>query len=130
MSKLKGLKILVVDDDPDLRELVSDAFAMEGADVRNAESGQVASTLMKLYQFDIVMSDMRMANGDGRFVANCVLQLKEPKPVVYIYSGYNDLKQEELQKLGILEVFSKPFSLSKVADAFLAAMGSPHLAKK
>lgn len=110
MSQLNGFKILVVEDDPDLREIVTDDLMFSGATVEAAESGQVAIKSIQQHKFDAVLSDMRMPNGDGRFLAQEVLKLDQTnRPLFFLYSGYSDITESEAKDLQILEVFAKPF---------------------
>lgn len=119
MKSLEGFKVLIVDDDPDLRELVCDDFLLAGADVAVASSGKEAIVLVTQNNFDFIVSDMRMPNGDGRFLAGEVLKLSGPKPLFFLYSGFNDLSENDLAKLEVAEVFAKPFSASEMIDSIL-----------
>lgn len=119
MKSLKGFKVLIVDDDPDLRELVCDDFLIAGADVAAASSGNEAIVLVTQNRYDLILSDMRMPNGDGRFLASEVLKLSSPKPLFFLYSGFNDIIEDDLIKLGVAEIFEKPFVASDMIDSIL-----------
>ena len=119
MKSLKGFKVLIVDDDPDLRELVCDDFLLAGADVAAASTGKEAIVLVTQNSYDFILSDMRMPNGDGLFLASEVLKLSGPKPLFFLYSGFNDITENDLIKLGIAEVFAKPFAASDMIDSIL-----------
>ena len=62
---LSGIRVLVVDDDPDARELVSATLGMYGADVASAESGGEALRLVARGVPDVVLSDIGMQGEDG-----------------------------------------------------------------
>ena len=78
MSLLTGFKILVVEADPDLREIVTGDFMMARAAVESAEHGQAGLKCiqLQLQRFDAVLTDMRMPNGDGRFLAKAVTEVR------------------------------------------------------
>ena len=66
MSKqTKSYKILVVDDEPDLRELLADEFEYAGHKPFLASNGKEAYDLCTNEEFDAVISDVRMPGGDG-----------------------------------------------------------------
>jgi DNA-binding NtrC family response regulator len=119
MKSLEGYKVLVVDDDPDLRELMFEAFQDAGASAQSASCGRVAIELVSKNKYDFIVSDMRMPNGDGEFLAREVSKLNGPKPLFFLYSGYNDVSEEKLVDLGIAEIFTKPFNVSKMIDSIL-----------
>lgn len=108
-----------MDDDPDLRELICDDFLHAGADVAAASNGNEAIVLITQNNYDFIISDMRMPNGDGCYLAIEVLKLSGPKPLFFLYSGFNDLTENDLIKLGVAEVFTKPFTASDMIDSIL-----------
>ena len=116
MNTLKNTKILVVDDDPDLRDVVVEELTFFGAEAVAAENGNHALELLLVQTFDAVLSDMRMPDGDGRFLASKIALMTPPKPLVFIYSGYNDLEDSELKQLEIRRSFGKPLKVRIIAD--------------
>ena len=119
-KNLKGMSILIVDDDPDLRELLSWDFSSAECEVESAESGVSAIELIRKKKFDLIFSDMRMPQGDGRFLAKEVLKLKKnEKPLLFLYSGFNDISSQEAKDLGITHIFSKPSKISDIIDDIL-----------
>lgn len=119
LTSLKGFKVLVVEDDLDLRETVSDAFVVAGAEVDIACSGKEAILLVNTRRYDFILSDMRMPNGDGHFLAAEILKLIGPKPLVFLYSGFSDITVNELTKLEIAGTFAKPFLVSEMMSSIL-----------
>lgn len=67
-------RVLVVDDERDLRELLSLVFARDGHLVQKADSGMSAIELLKTQKFDLVISDFWMPNGNGDKVLEFILQ--------------------------------------------------------
>ena len=63
--KLLNVSILLVDDEVDLREIISEEFTSAGALVTCAENGRKAFEVLQKNKFDIVFSDVRMTGGDG-----------------------------------------------------------------
>ena len=120
MSQLKGFKILVVEDDPFLREYLVEDLVLAGVEVASAESGQAALEQVQSQDFDAVLSDMRMPNGDGLFLAREILQLSQGhKPLFFLYTGHCDISSAEQKDLHITQIFSKPFdSLTLYSSIF------------
>jgi DNA-binding NtrC family response regulator len=58
-------KILVVDDEDDLRQIIIDILKVHEYDAIGAASGNMAIKLLKDMDFDLVVSDVRMKDGDG-----------------------------------------------------------------
>ena len=63
--RLTGLRVLVVDDDTDTRELFATVLATGGADVSVAGSAPEALALLAARPVDVVLSDIAMPGGDG-----------------------------------------------------------------
>lgn len=110
MKDLKGKVFLVVEDDDDLRQILGEIFQDLGAQVVLARSGNEAISRLSEYQFDCVLSDIRMPEGTGIDLARKLLAMPEPKPFLFFCSGFNDLSIEEAKKLNVVKVFSKPFN--------------------
>lgn len=119
MNKLTGYRVLVVEDDTDLRELIAEDFSISGAKVTMAESGKSALEILKTQDFEFVLSDFRMPNGDGKFLAKEILSLKQGRLPLFLYSGYNEIKNEEAEQLGILKIFNKPCEFSEMLEIIL-----------
>lgn len=119
---LKSLKALIVEDDPVILELIAEDFADAGAQIETATCGVDAVKLIEKTKFDFVLSDMRMQNGDGRYVAEQIQKLQGHKPALFIYSGANDLTQASLADLGIKALFAKPIMTKVLIEKILTAL--------
>jgi signal transduction histidine kinase len=69
---LSGLRVLVVDDDPDSRELVTTALAHAGAAVTGAATADEALSVLHSAPTDVIVSDIAMPNGTGYDLARAV----------------------------------------------------------
>jgi signal transduction histidine kinase/response regulator RpfG family c-di-GMP phosphodiesterase len=96
---LKGLRILVVDDEADTRELVQEVLGRQGAEVRT--SGSVAEALRTLaqWQADLIVSDIGMPTADGYELIRRVRKLDTghrgqiPAVALTAYAGAEDVKR-------------------------------------
>src|SRR6185437_5211848 len=96
-QKLPGVKILVVDDEPDLRDIISSRFQMEGSHVTLAENGESALKVLKGNDFDAVISDIRMPGGSGIELLEALraMQINKSLPAFILISGFSDLAQKD-----------------------------------
>lgn len=124
MGLLQGKTILVVEDDTDLREVISDMLKSHGATITEAANGKIAFELIKAERFDAVLSDVRMPGGDGISLMEQINAHLPVAPKLFICSGFNDLSKEDLSRLHILAVFPKPFDEEEVVAAIAGALGT------
>jgi CheY-like chemotaxis protein/Tfp pilus assembly protein PilZ len=115
MIDLNGKKILVVDDEPLLRELIREELESLGANALEAEGGNSALALAQRNPLDLVISDIKMPNGDGITLLKNLSQLAVRKPVVLLMTGFADVTPAEVYDLGAVGILSKPFDLMELA---------------
>ena len=105
-------RILIVDDEPDILELMQEDFECEGFDVIVAGSGNEALSLLKEdTSFDAVISDFKMHDGNGSIVLDFVNRIEINRPAFYFVSGQADMSSSEAQNLGAKRFFYKPFNI-------------------
>ena len=110
----EGKRILIVDDEPDIREILADELRFEGAEVFEAHNGKSAQELLLKNsdkKFDVVLTDIRMPGGDGLSLAKFTRTLPEPRPIVFLVTGFADVPAAEAYNLGAEGYFTKPFQL-------------------
>lgn len=104
------MKILIVDDERDILEIMAEEFTFKGHVVSTASSGNEAIEILKRDTFDVIVSDFKMPNGNGMTVLNYVKTLN-PRPRFFFVSGYADLSVSDCIKAGATDFFPKPFDL-------------------
>lgn len=115
-------RILVIDDEPDLREALDMALALAGYEVYTAGSGATAIECAKSERFDLAITDLRMPGLSG---ADTLAALKEIDPTlaVIVLSGYaSEEATQTLYERGALRVMSKPFQLDELLQTVLGAL--------
>jgi CheY-like chemotaxis protein len=122
------ISVLVVDDEPVLRELVAFILIDKGFQVLEAESGDAAFQLICKNDFDVVVSDVRMPNGSGVELLTRISNMTKRKPMVFLVSGYSEISLEEARKLGARDLLNKPVDYDKLCQAIIssARTNQPH----
>jgi len=109
-AQAKGGTVLVVDDDPDVRKVLADAFESEGFRVMTAANGMQALHRARDAAPDVIILDlnMPMMSGDAFLYAWRVGAETQGVPVVAISAAYPSLQPEDL---GVDAFFPKPFEI-------------------
>ncbi len=116
--------ILVVDDEPNMRKVLSALLGGEGYDVETAESAARALDLLKTEQFHAMITDLRMPEMDGLELLKRVRQLQPRLPVIMLTAhGTVDTAVEAI-KQGAFDYLSKPFDKSEITGVIDKALRS------
>jgi DNA-binding response OmpR family regulator len=105
----EGKKVLVVDDDASLRLLCRVNLELDGFRVFEAGSLAVAGAMLAENEFDAVLLDLHLGDGDGR---DLLASLGEGRPPVALFTG-SEVIGPELRSMAE-EVLSKPFQLDEL----------------
>jgi DNA-binding NtrC family response regulator len=101
-------QILVIDDDPGFRRLLETILRGEGYEVTTASSKQVALHLLEKRQYHLVITDLRLPDGDGIEVLRFLREHAPETPVVLISAFGTVATAVEAMKLGAFDFLSKP----------------------
>jgi CheY-like chemotaxis protein len=118
-------RILVIDDERAVRELISDALKIEGHDVHTAENGKEGLDLIGQYRFDLVFCDLRMPEMDGQALYETV-QRDHPqilKRIVFVTAQANSTDYGPFLRSTGIPVIEKPFTLSQLRQAVSKMVG-------
>jgi two-component system response regulator PilR (NtrC family) len=114
--------VLVVDDEPDLCELLSITLQRMELSPRTANSVAVAQRLLKTEQFDLCLTDMQLPDGDGLELVKWIQQYSPSVPVAVITAHGNMETAVRALKLGAFDFVSKPLDLSGLRKLVAAAI--------
>ncbi|MBI3441233.1 MAG: response regulator [Proteobacteria bacterium] len=117
-------KILVVDDEPAVREFVERALAHAGYSVVSAPDGNAAMQILANKKFDLLLTDIVMPDLDG--IALSLKVAKDfPGTKIMMMSGYANQRQRA-HNLDFLtqEVISKPFTLDEITKRVKAVLAA------
>jgi DNA-binding NtrC family response regulator len=111
------MKILVVDDDKDVREVLIEIIEMDlGHDCVGESSGNRALEYLKSNSVDVLISDVRMPDGDGLELLQGMQKEEIKVDRIYMMTGFTDIQDQEFMKCGAQEICNKPLSLDKIRE--------------
>jgi len=115
--------LLVLDDEPDARELVKLVLEPRGFTVRGAGEGEDALRLLKEYDISVALVDLLMPGMSGREFLERMAQLPESmRPVCIANSARRRQEVErELQGLEYFDILTKPYELHDLEDRIARA---------
>jgi signal transduction histidine kinase len=113
-------RILVVDDEADVREVLADVLLSHGHSVTLAGGGQEALACLERDPFDLVITDLGMPDVNGWDVARAVKSGRQGLPVLLL-TGWADAVEAGVGRVDA--VIRKPFDMTKLAAAVSAALG-------
>jgi two-component system OmpR family response regulator len=117
----EGERILVVDDEPFIRDLLSAALRFEGFDVEVAASGREALQLAQPGRYDLVMLDVMMPDLEGTEVCRRLRDSGVAVPVVFLTA--RDSTEDKVLGLGMADDYvTKPFSLEELVARVRAVL--------
>jgi two-component system, NtrC family, nitrogen regulation response regulator NtrX len=113
---MKAKRILVVDDEPEIRNSLSGVLEDEGYLAGSVESGEACLEILPGSNFELVLLDIWMPGIDGMEVLARIQELPLPeRPVVVVISGHGSIEAAvKATKLGAFDFLEKPLSIAKV----------------
>jgi CheY-like chemotaxis protein len=114
-------RVLVVDDEPFIQQLIGEVLQDEGYRVLFASTGRSTLQLLETEQPDLVLLDVMMPDGDGHTVLAAMQSLPHLRdiPVVIVSTGISRRKREQVATSYI----DKPFTLEQLLAAVINTIG-------
>src|SRR6202041_3116198 len=120
-------QVLIVDDEPNLRKILSAQLTRDGYDVLTAEDGERGLQLLGEHHIDLVITDLKMPKVDGMTLLKRALEEDPELPVVLITAhGPIDTAVEAL-KSGAFDFVTKPFDKDEVRQIVAKALKTREL---
>jgi two-component system, NtrC family, response regulator PilR len=120
-------KILVVDDEPSMRELLAIMLRREGFGVEVADSRATAARVLATGAFDLVITDVKLPDGDGIEILRH-LKAAAPETVVIVMTAYGSTETAVAAlKLGAQDYLVKPFDVEELKIVVRKTLDSQQL---
>jgi excisionase family DNA binding protein len=116
-------RILVVDDEAAIRELLAKTLALAEYDVDVAPEGRTAVERLRGSTYDLLITDLRMPGVDGLSVIREARRFRPDLPVVIITGFSTETSAIEAINLGVAGYLTKPFRVPKVLAVAAKALG-------
>jgi excisionase family DNA binding protein len=116
-------RVLVVDDEASIRDLLSKTLALAEYDVDLAPDGRTALERLRIIPYDLLITDLKMPGVDGLAVIREARRLKADIPVIIITGFSTEASAIEAVNLGVSGYLTKPFRVPRVLAAAAKALG-------
>jgi DNA-binding NtrC family response regulator len=109
-------RILVVDDENNLRLVVQKELSRLGHEVETASDGEAAWTMVEERDFDVLLSDINMPRLDGMELLRRLKERRQNPPEVIMLTGHATVETAiEAMKLGAYDYLTKPYRINELA---------------
>lgn len=122
MSNPRIIRVLVVDDEKIIRDLLTRSLEIAGCIVTTAEDGLEGLEKAESHIFDVVISDIKMPRMDGITMVREILDRKPKMPVLMITGYAEDDCVTEAKKLGVVDTIVKPFRNTAIINSINKAL--------
>jgi len=115
-------QILIIDDEPDIRELLELTLGRMNLETRAAANLEEARNLLANYEFDLCLTDMRLPDGNGIDMVRHIQDLHPEMPVAVITAYGNMETAVTALKAGAFDFIAKPVDLDDLRSIVRAAL--------
>ncbi|MFH1817340.1 MAG: sigma-54 dependent transcriptional regulator [Pseudomonadota bacterium] len=122
-------RILLVDDEPDLLDLMELTLVKMGLETDRAVSVAEAQARLRQTHYDLCLTDMRLTDGEGLDVIACASALALPVPVAVITAYGNAGNAVAALKAGAFDYLAKPVALDQLRTLVKSALAIPESAQ-
>ncbi len=116
-------RVLVVDDEATIRDLLAKTLALAEYDVDLAPDGRTGLERLRMIPYDLLITDLKMPGVDGLAVIREARRLKADIPVIIITGFSTEASAIEAVNLGVSGYLTKPFRVPRVLAAAAKALG-------
>ncbi len=114
MSAKDDVKILVIDDEDYMREIVRRALEDAGYCVEEASEGNAAMSMLRQYPYDVIITDLRLPGAPGERILQEALTIF-PDTIVIIMTGFGNIQTAvDAIRMGAYDYLPKPFQLDEM----------------
>lgn len=119
---LSGVNLLLVEDEPDLMEVIVEELEPYGPNIFQATNGHRAFDLLQANHIDAIVSDIRMPGGDGIELLERVRARDPEEPIFLFFTAFTDMSIETAIEKGARGLLYKPVSGAAIAHTLADLM--------
>lgn len=120
--KKRKIKLLLVEDDPNLSEVIKDLLDLAGYEIKLCRDGAEAYLYFKKFTFDICLIDVMMPKMDGFVLAEEIRRLNRDVPIIFLTAKSMNEDKVRGFKVGCDDYITKPFSTEELVLRIDAVM--------
>ena len=118
-------KILVIDDEQGIRNLLDTLLRRKGYDVILADCGEKGLEVLRRERPDVLVLDLKMPGMDGLTVLGQVRSFNPTQPVIILTGAGTPESEQQARALSVTEFVEKEFSLHLLGDALKRLLNTP-----
>jgi excisionase family DNA binding protein len=118
-------RVLIVDDEPAVREMLAKTLSLSHYDVQTAEDGETALECLKAGAIDLLITDLRMPGMDGLSLMRAARRCDPALPVIVITAYSSEASAIEAINIGVSGYLTKPFRRERIIHSVARALGHP-----
>lgn len=117
----QNLRVLLVEDDSMLQSVLKETLEGFGCTVVTSDNGHDAIEKLKIEEFNVIISDIKMPKMDGISLLETLKTLNVETPVVMM-TGYSEYKDDQIEHSGGVVLLEKPFTREQLKELFESYM--------
>jgi CheY-like chemotaxis protein len=127
-SKLRNMKILLIDDDEWIRDSLSIFFEAEGCHIVSVETAEEGLEALRSQNYDIIITDYKLPGMDGIEFLKQIQTSQQNAKKIMITAYKSETVIQEAKKAGVQHLIAKPFTSDTIEASltFLAAERFPN----
>lgn len=120
-------RILLVDDDPMVTQLITDMLSLDGYDVDTAPNGVAALKKIQGRRYDLILTDLHMPELDGAGLYRELTrgQAHPPRKIIFLTGTAGESEAHRLVQETGLPVLRKPFNVAELLELVRNILGAP-----
>jgi len=120
-------RILLVDDDPMITQLITDMLSLDGYDVDTAPNGIAALEKVQGRRYDLILTDLHMPELDGAALYRELTrrQAHPPRRIIFLTGTAGESEAHRLVQETGLSLLRKPFNVAELLELVRKTLGAP-----
>lgn len=126
-ADLCQIRVLCIDDDPDVSHAISLSLRNSGVEVLRAFHGMQGFWLAMSEKPDLIITDIAMPNGTGDYIVECLKRNSDTShlPVIVLTGSRDQDLERKMLALGVDKLLRKPLKLTELQSAIRSLVAEP-----